>query len=181
MVRRFLLRLILEEAIRREEEAYRFYEAAREPVREPAARELLKRLCAEELRHRLKLEELQRSGEVDQEVVARNSEEAELLMDSGRKPGAIAPETGLIAPETGLGAPAPVAGLTVAAPAPALADLQPADVWRLALRKERLAVAHYGLLSRRIALRGPRQVFAFLTAEEQRHVDWVLAALEGPA
>jgi rubrerythrin len=165
MVRRFLLRLILEEAIRREEEAYRFYEAAREPVREPAARELLRRLCAEELRHRLKLEELQRSGEVDQDVLARNSEEAELLADSGVAP---APETGLIAPETGLITPAP-------------ADLQPADVWRLALRKERLAVAHYGLLSRNITLRTPRQVFAFLAAEEQRHVDWVLAALEGPA
>jgi rubrerythrin len=50
-------------------------------------------------------------------------------------------------------------------------------VWRLALAKERLAVAHYGLLARRVSLRAPRRLFAFLAAEEQRHVDWVLAEL----
>jgi hypothetical protein len=44
MLRRFLLRLILEEAIRREEEAYRFYEAALEPVRAAEARALLRKL-----------------------------------------------------------------------------------------------------------------------------------------
>ena len=151
VVRRFLLRLILEEAIRREEEAYRFYEAALEPVREPEAQALLRRLCAEELRHRLKLQELQQRGKLDFEVEARSPEESELLTDSGP------------------------------APAPALADLQPVDVWRLALRKERLAVAHYGLLARKTPLRVPRRVFAFLAAEEQRHVDWVLGALGGQA
>ncbi len=146
MVRRFLLRLVLEEAIRREEEAYRFYEAAMESVRSPEARELLQRLCAEELRHRLKLQELQFRPE-SLEVQAESPEESELLTDSGP------------------------------APEPALADLQPADIWRLALRKERLAVAHYGLLARRVSLSAPRRVFAFLAAEEQRHVDWVLGAL----
>jgi len=161
MLRQFLLRLILEEAIRREEEAYRFYEAALEPVREPAARKLLRRLCAEELRHRLKLEELQRSGEVDLAVEAVNAEEEELLADAG-----------LLAPAPGLLAPTPAA---------VLADLRPADVWRLALRKERLAVAHYRLLSRKVALRLPRRVFAFLAAQESRHVKWVLSALEAQA
>ncbi len=151
MVARFLLRLILEEAIRREEEAYRFYEAALGPVRAPEAQALLRRLCAEELRHRLKLEELQRRGELDQELEAANAEEAELLTDSGP------------------------------APAPVLSDLRPAEVWRLALAKERLAVAHYGLLARRAAWRSPRRVFAFLAKEEQRHVDWVQAALEAQA
>ncbi len=147
MVRRFLLRLILEEAIRREEEAYRFYEAALEPVRSPEARELLRRLCAEELRHRLKLQEVQVRGRIDLELEAESPEESELLTDSGP------------------------------APAPELAGLQPMEVWRLALRKERLAVAHYGLLARRVSLRAPRRVFSFLAAEERRHVDWVLAAL----
>jgi rubrerythrin len=150
MVRRFLLRLILEEAIRREEEAYRFYEAAQEPVREAEARALLRRLCAEELRHRLKLQELQLKPE-KLEVEAATPEESELLADSGP------------------------------APAPMLADLKPEDVWRLALAKERLAVAHYGLLARRVSLRLPRKVFSFLAAEEQRHVEWVLRALGGRA
>jgi rubrerythrin len=112
---------------------------------------LLRRLCAEELRHRLKLQELQRRGELDIKLEAYDLEESELLTDSGP------------------------------APAPELADLQPADVWRLALRKERLAVAHYGLLARRISLRVPRRVFSYLAAQEQRHVDWVLGALEGRA
>ena len=148
MLRRFLLRLILEEAIRREEEAYRFYEAALEPVRAPEARALLRQLCAEELRHRLKLQELQLQPE-SLEVEAHDVQESELLADSGP------------------------------APAPELAGLRPEDVWRLALDKERLAVRHYGLLARRSPLPEPRRVFAWLAAEEQRHVDWVLGALEG--
>jgi rubrerythrin len=150
-LRRFLFRLVLEEAIRREEEAYRFYEAARETAREAAARELLRQLCAEELRHRLKLEELQRKGELDQALEAETTREEELLHDSGP------------------------------APDPDLAALQPADVWRLALRKEQLAVEHYGLLARKAVLRTPRQVFALLAAEEGRHVRWARAALEGLA
>jgi rubrerythrin len=148
MLRRFLLRLILEEAIRREEEAYRFYEAALEPVRAPEARALLRKLCAEELRHRLKLQELQLQPE-SLEVEAHDVQESELLADSGP------------------------------ASAPELAGLRPEDVWRLALDKERLAVRHYGLLARRTPLPEPRRVFAWLAAEEQRHVDWVLGALEG--
>jgi len=148
MLRRFLLRLILEEAIRREEEAYRFYEAALESVRAPEGRALLRKLCAEELRHRLKLQELQLQPE-SLEVEAHDVQESELLADSGP------------------------------APAPELAGLRPEDVWRLALDKERLAVRHYGLLARRTPLPEPRRVFAWLAAEEQRHVDWVLAALEG--
>ena len=148
MLRRFLLRLILEEAMRREEEAYRFYEAALEPVRAPEARALLRKLCAEELRHRLKLQELQLQPE-SLEVEAHDVQESELLADSGP------------------------------APAPELAVLRPEDVWRLALDKERLAVRHYGLLARRTPLPEPRRVFAYLAAEEQRHVDWVLGALEG--
>ena len=150
-LRQFLLRLILEEAIRREEEAYRFYEAAREAVREAAARVLLRKLCAEELRHRLKLEELQRKGELDQTLEAETPREEELLHDSG---------------------PAPL---------PDMSGLGAADVWRLALRKEQLAVEHYGLLARKVALRVPRQVFAFLAGEEGRHVRWARAALEGLA
>jgi rubrerythrin len=148
MPRRFLLRLILEEAIRREEEAYRFYEAALAPVRAAEARALLQKLCAEELRHRLKLQELQLQPE-GLEAEARGLQESELLADSGP------------------------------APAPVLAGLRPEDVWRLALDKERQAVRHYGLLARRTPLPVPRRVFAWLAAEEQRHVDWVLGALEG--
>jgi rubrerythrin len=149
MVRRFLLQLIMEESIRREEDAYRFYELAQESVREQAARHLLHRLCAQELGHRLKLEELQRRGNADLSVQAATPEEVKLLEDFD-----------------------PV-------PTPALADLQLAGVWRLALHRERLSAAHYGLISHKIALDLPRRIFAFLAAEEQRHVEWVLGAMGG--
>ena len=66
IVRKILLKLVLEDAIIREENAYRFYESALDRVSGRAEQRLLKELCAGELRHRLKLEELQRSGGTEQ-------------------------------------------------------------------------------------------------------------------
>jgi rubrerythrin len=66
IVKKILLKLVLEDAIIREENAYRFYESALDMVKGEEEQRLLKKLCAEELRHRLKLEELQRSGETEQ-------------------------------------------------------------------------------------------------------------------
>jgi rubrerythrin len=149
MVRRFLLRLVLEEAMRREEKAYRFYESAAELVRDPESAGLLRKLCAEELRHRLKLEELQRAGELElagQVEVAE--EQAELLAEPG-------PEW----PE-------------------AAGELKPRDVWAVALRKERRARDYYRVLSVRAAAAVFREVFAYLSSEEQRHAVWAQAALE---
>jgi rubrerythrin len=152
-VRRFLLRLVLEEAISREEKAYRFYETALEAVRDPAAAGLLRRLAAEELRHRLKLEDLQRSGALDlARPVEAEPDQAGLLADPG--------------PQW-----------------PAQIDrLEPRDIWAVALAKERLARDHYSLLASRSPVAAFREVFAYLSAEEQRHVDWVgeaLKAVEG--
>lgn len=65
-VRRILLELVLEDAIIREENAYRFYGSAMERVNRREEKQLLKKLCAEELRHRLKLEELQKRGDAEQ-------------------------------------------------------------------------------------------------------------------
>jgi rubrerythrin len=66
LFRTVLLKLVLEDAIQREERAYRFYETARDHLQEEAPRALLRSLCAEELRHRLKLQELQASGVSEQ-------------------------------------------------------------------------------------------------------------------
>jgi rubrerythrin len=65
-VKKLLLGLVLEDAIIREENAYRFYESAAEKTSGEEPRKLLKKLCAEELRHRLKLEDLQGRAEVEQ-------------------------------------------------------------------------------------------------------------------
>ncbi len=63
VIRKVLFGLVLEDAIIREENAYRFYESAMNSVGSGEVQRLLKKLCAEELRHRVKLEQLQRSGE----------------------------------------------------------------------------------------------------------------------
>jgi rubrerythrin len=151
MLRRFLLRLVLEEAMRREEKAYRFYESASKAVRQPESAELLRKLCAEELRHRLKLEELQGKGELEpagQEEVEVEEAQAGLLAEPG--------------PEW--------------PPAPEV--LEPRDIWAIALRKERRARDYYRVLSARAPVAAFREVFAYLSSEEQRHVDWVRAELE---
>ena len=77
-VKKILLELVLEDAIIREENAYRFYESTLERVDEREAKQLLKKLCAEELRHRLKLEEMQRRG-VAEHLEFPQPEEIELL------------------------------------------------------------------------------------------------------
>ena len=66
IVRKMLLKLVVEDAILREESSYRFYESALEVVPGEEEQRLLRSLCAGELRHRLKLEELQRRGEAEE-------------------------------------------------------------------------------------------------------------------
>jgi rubrerythrin len=70
-----LLKLVLEDAILREESSYRFYESALEIVPGEREQHLLKSLCAGELRHRLKLEELQRRGEIEEIDVSGAADE----------------------------------------------------------------------------------------------------------
>ena len=148
-VRRFLLRLALEQAIGREEKAYRFYEAAMEAVGAPEAAQLLRRLAAEELRHRLKLEDLQRSGELDPAgIVEMNPGQEKILME----PEPQWPQ--------------------------AIDRLSVRDIWSAALSKERRARDYYRLLAARAPAASFREVFAYLSAEEQRHVDWVQSALQ---
>jgi rubrerythrin len=78
LVRKILFALVLEDAVIREENAYRFYESALDKAGGPEAKQLLKKLCAEELRHRLKLEQLQRRGE-SEEIEFSRPQEIELL------------------------------------------------------------------------------------------------------
>jgi rubrerythrin len=82
-VRKILFHLVLEDAILREESAYRFYESARELAGSEAARHLLKKLCAEELRHRMKLEQMRKDG-WSGELEFSGSEEIELLDEKER-------------------------------------------------------------------------------------------------
>jgi rubrerythrin len=64
MIRAFLLRIILENAIVFEEKAYDFYETAERTVERDEVRQLLNELKAEELKHRLRLEEAQRQANI---------------------------------------------------------------------------------------------------------------------
>jgi rubrerythrin len=144
-IRRFLLRLALEEAIRREEESYSFYQRALDTVQEPVALDLLRTLCAAELRHRLKLEELQRRKDTGIPLELSSPEEAVLLE----------PRTAQKFPTGRL--------------------LSPADVWGVALAKEQQSHADYSLLAEKTTVEAFRDVFRFLSAEEDQHVKWVRA------
>lgn len=61
-IKKFLLKVILEDAIAAEEAAYTFYESALETALDPESVTLLKKLMAGEFQHRMKLEELQKQG-----------------------------------------------------------------------------------------------------------------------
>ena len=82
--RKVLLKLVLEDAIIREESSYRFYESALDRVSGREEQELLKKLCAEELRHRLKLEELQRRG-VSEEIEISRPPDIELMEEEQKQ------------------------------------------------------------------------------------------------
>jgi rubrerythrin len=144
-IKHFLLRLALEEAIRREEQAYSFYQNAHESVTEPGAARVLLALSAEELRHRLKLEELQRRK--DPHVRLELSPREQTVLFGSGEPAAFSSG----------------------------AALTPEAVWRMALSKEQEAYTFYALLSEKSALTVFRDAFRFLSAEELRHVEWVRA------
>ena len=57
VMKKLLLRILLEDAIANEEAAYAFYESALEHVSQPESIALLKKLMAGELRHRIQLVE----------------------------------------------------------------------------------------------------------------------------
>lgn len=61
-IKKFLMKLIIEEAIRFEERSYNYYESLLERAVMKESIGLLKKLRAGELSHRLRLEEIQRRG-----------------------------------------------------------------------------------------------------------------------
>lgn len=63
-MRKFFVKLILEEAIAFEERAYRYYRKALERSIMEESFDLLKKLSVEKLKHRMKLEEVQKDGEL---------------------------------------------------------------------------------------------------------------------
>ncbi len=63
-MRKFIFKLILEEAIAFEERAYRYYRNALERSTMEESFDLLKKLSAEKLKHRMRLEEVQNNSEL---------------------------------------------------------------------------------------------------------------------
>jgi rubrerythrin len=147
MLRRFLFNLVLEDAIGREEKAYRFYEAAAAAARLPEAAQLLARLCAEELRHRVRLEHLKSLGELP-EVRLADPAETSVAAPAGEPPAG--------EPEN---------------PLPALTEEGTAEtILAVALVKELKSVRYYEVLTRRGPLRAVRDLFRRLATEEREHV-----------
>jgi rubrerythrin len=83
MLRKALLKILLERAIAFEEKAYRFYEEALARSAMGETSELLRKLLAEELMHRMKLEEMQRSGDLGPLAVSlsRGAEDIEAISE----------------------------------------------------------------------------------------------------
>ena len=78
IVRTFLFKLVLENAIEMEEKAYNFYENAISKVEDPEPKQILRDLASQELKHRLKLEEVQREVSLGRFQVTEN-ESAETI------------------------------------------------------------------------------------------------------
>ncbi|MBD3309273.1 hypothetical protein GF339_22925 [candidate division KSB3 bacterium] len=142
MLKRILLKILLEDAMSREEMAYRFYETARDLLTAPEAVALVNRLMAGELSHRIKLEDLQKQGRLPPGVL---SEEIALEYDQE---------------EPNLSSEIPP-------------DSSSHDILHLALQKERQAAAYYTRLARYTPVKTAKEVFAFLSQEEHRHVEWI--------
>jgi rubrerythrin len=64
MMKKFLVRIILEEAIAFEEKAYRFYQNALSRTVMGESAQMLRKLLVSELKHRMKLDNLQRGGDL---------------------------------------------------------------------------------------------------------------------
>jgi len=86
MMKKFLVRIILEEAIAFEEKAYRFYQNAlsRAVMRESA--QTLRKLLVSELAHRMKLDEIQRVGDLAEHRENEMIEQEELEEIAGPWP-----------------------------------------------------------------------------------------------
>jgi rubrerythrin len=69
MLKRLVLRVILEEAIAFEEAAYRFYQSALESAVMEESGSTLRKLLVSELKHRMKLDDFQRRGELGNQPV----------------------------------------------------------------------------------------------------------------
>jgi len=152
-VRKILLELVLEDAIIREENAYRFYGSAMGRVDGREEKQLLKKLCAEELRHRLKLEEMQRRGDAEQ----------------------------LEFPGSGELEPGEPDSLDAEQSWPEVTDRASCrDILELALLKENQAVRYYRFIAGRSVLKVVKDLFLFLAEEESEHVRWVEKMLVQP-
>jgi rubrerythrin len=146
VLRKLLLKVLLERAIAFEEGAYRFYEGALERAAMSDTSELLKSLLAEELRHRMKLEEAQRTGDISSleqpgEETDGKIEELTALMEIRNEWPAINPWAGK------------------------------KEILEAALAKEAAAFAFYRDLASGSRFKALRDLFSALSREEEAHAE----------
>jgi rubrerythrin len=146
VLRKLLLKVLLERAIASEERAYRFYEGALERAAMSDTSELLKSLLAEELRHRMKLEEAQRTGDISSfeqpgDETDGKIEELTALMEMQNEWPAINPWAGK------------------------------KEILEAAFAKEAAAFAFYRDLASSSRFKALRDLFSALSREEGAHAD----------
>ncbi len=150
MLKQLLLRMLLEEAIIREEAAYMLYQDALHIVSEPDVITLLKMLMAAELRHKLQLEELQQQGMLTDQSADAGVLDEVIEIDS---------EYVSVPPQQ------------------ILPGMSCRDILSVALSEEQQAAQHYAGLSKQTRFSSVRHLFRTLSHEEAQHVEWIRTQL----
>jgi len=148
VIREFLARLLIRNAITFEKSTEAFYRKGVEIVREPRARALLERAAEEERAHLARLKQLlEHVGE--ESICTRHTEELKKLeLEHVAHDGKIR------------------------------ADSTPQDVLRAAIEQEKASYDFYYLLAQRAKLHTLKETFAAIAIEEHQHLDAMHRELE---
>jgi rubrerythrin len=181
MLKRFLIRLLINRAIYFEEQAYRFYEALLKRSIMKDSFDLIKKLMAEELRHRIMLEEVGKRGDIgyldvqDRTGEGMGSEDKSSVgfQEAGGGSGKI-----LLDKRSKMftGNLEDLDELCSRWPDPTMLATSK-EILEFALRKEKCALHFYASMCRKRRLKTVRDVFCTLSREERKHVEWVFSEI----
>jgi rubrerythrin len=153
MFKTFLFKVLLEDAIQQEEQAYIFYKKALDSftnVLSHEIKDLLGRLASAELQHRILLEKFQNIGELARHEFAAESREEEELFDVKGSPGlSITP------------------------------DMDLHRVLLIARGKEVEAFNYYIKLRDKTNHDELKETLVILADEEAKHLEWIETEIEG--
>jgi rubrerythrin len=144
VVKRLMLRIVLENAIIFEEKAYRYYDQVARQTVNSGVKELAERLKVEEFRHRLRLEEAQRQADISLCCTSSNEIDFE---DQAAQMRENWPEID--------------------------GECEKSKLLELAYRKESQARDFYLSMQKLLPLPFLKALFGNLAREEENHMEWI--------